>query len=447
MTEPLFGTDGIRGLANAEPLTPPTLARIGRAIGETLRARGGRPRAVIGRDTRVSGPMVGGAVLSGLLSAGIDVLVAGVLPTPGVARLAIARRCGIGVVVSASHNPAPDNGVKVFLGDGRKAGDDFAAEVEARLERAPEPADPGRYEALANATDEYLDLLLADFEGLSLRGLRIVADAANGAMHEAAPRALARLGAEVVARNVRPNGTNINRRCGALHPEPMARAVAREKADAGVSFDGDGDRAIFSDEAGRILDGDAVMAILARDLLARRRLPKRRVTTTVMANLGLELSLAEIGVELVRTPVGDRFVTEEMDRDGTALGGEQSGHLIVRRGRRLLGDGLETALHLLTARVRAGAPLSALGACYSRAPQTLLNIRVSRKPDLLRLPGVADAVRAAETELDGRGRIVLRYSGTEPLARVMVEAPDLARARGAARRIANVIEAQIGSPS
>lgn len=449
MGESLFGTDGIRGRANVEPLVPERLAAIGRALGETLIARGGPPSAVLGRDPRSSGPMVGSAVLSGLLAAGVDVRVGGVLPTPAVARIALADGDGIGVVVSASHNPADDNGVKVFLGNGRKADDGFAAEVEERLAAGPGAGGGpvGRYRAFHGARDEYVDLLLADFPGLDLSGLTVLVDAANGATHETAPAALERLGAEVIAIHASPDGQNINEGCGALHPEAMAAEVAKRGADAGVSFDGDGDRAIFADETGRILDGDATMAILARDLLARGRLAGETVVVTVMSNLGLTLSLEEAGARLVRTPVGDRFVVEEMDHGGFALGGEQSGHVIVRSGNRLIGDGLETALHLLEALRRAGGPLSGLGSVFSRAPQTLLNVRVREKPELMELPGVAAAVKSAEERLGGRGRILLRYSGTEPLARVMVEANDASLTRDTAESIAAVIQSRIGSES
>jgi phosphoglucosamine mutase len=336
--------------------------------------------------------------------------------------------------------------VKVFLGSGRKADQAFIDEVEARLDGpAAAGAETGRYEVLKDAGSAYVDLLLSGFGDLDLTGTKVLVDAANGAMSEVAPLALERLGAEVLLRHGRPDGRNINDGCGALHPEGMARAVRRAGAHLGVSYDGDGDRAIFADERGRILDGDATMAILARDLLARDRLPGRKIVTTVMSNLGLATSLSDVGVGLVRTPVGDRFVVEAMERGGYALGGEQSGHIVVRHGKRLIGDGLETTLLVLGALVRSGEPLSSLGNCFARAPQTLLNVRVRAKPDLHAHDGVAAAVRDVEARLGDRGRVVLRYSGTEPLARVMVEANDLDLSRDAARSIADVIQAWIGS--
>jgi phosphoglucosamine mutase len=445
----LFGTDGIRGRANQGSLAPSQLVKIGRALGATLIDSSARKRVLVGRDTRLSGPMVGSAIVSGLLSAGVDVAVAGVLSTPAVARLTMAGRYGLGIVISASHNPAHDNGVKVFLANGRKPDPEFAEEVEARTDTGPCPGGEksGRYEALHDAPNAYLDLLLKEFDGLDLTGVRVAVDCANGATSAAGPRALVRLGADVVPVAAKPNGTNINYRCGSTWPRTICRAVVEERADVGIAFDGDGDRVIFADETGAVVDGDATMAILARDLKARRRLPHGTVAATVMSNLGLEQSLKEIGAKLVRTPVGDRYVVEEMDRGGFALGGEQSGHLIVRRGKRMVGDGLETALHLLAARGRAGESLSRLGRCFVRAPQRLINIPVRERPPLEELPEVSDAVRRAKEDLADEGRVVVRYSGTEPVARVMVEAIDPLRMAEAADGIATIIRREIGSTS
>jgi phosphoglucosamine mutase len=447
MSAPLFGTDGIRGRVGREPLTPPTLARLGGAIGAVMHDRGLRPRVLLGRDPRRSGPMVGGALLSGLLAAGIDVTVGGVLPTPAVARLSRKRRAGAGIVVSASHNPAGDNGVKIFLGTGRKADPGFEAAVAERLEDDPAAGGgtPGSYRAWPEATDAYVEQVLRDFPDLSLAGLRIAVDCANGAMSGPAPEALRSLGAEVAALHAAPNGANINRRCGALHPKVVGRAVARTGADVGITFDGDGDRCLFADEGGRVLDGDAVLAVLARDLLDRGRLPRRTVVATVMSNLGLERSLEEIGARLVRTAVGDKHVVARMAEGRFALGGEQSGHLVVRRGTRLIGDGLETALHLLAALVRAGGPLGEMAACFTRCPQCLVNVPVRERTPLAEIPSVHSAIREAEASLAGDGRVLVRYSGTEPLARVMVEGPGRAVTRRTAERIAAAIDTEIGS--
>jgi len=443
----LFGTDGIRGLANQGSLAPTQLVKIGRALGATLRANGGPHRVLVGRDTRLSGPMVGSAVVSGLLSAGVDVATSGVLPTPSVARLTMAGRYGLGIVISASHNPAQDNGVKVFLRNGRKPDPEFAEEVEARTDTGPCPKGEktGAYRVMHDAVDAYLDLLMADFDGLDLTGVKVAVDCANGATSVTAPKLLERLGATVTAVAATPTGTNINRRCGSTFPKTIQRAVRDAKADVGIAFDGDGDRVIFADETGAVVDGDATMAILARDLKKRRRLPHGTVAATVMSNLGLEQSLKEIGAKLVRTPVGDRYVVEEMDRGGFSLGGEQSGHLIVRKGRRMVGDGLETALYLLAARNRAGEPLSRMGGCFAKAPQRLINIPVRERPPLEELSDVSEAIRRAKEDLADEGRVVVRYSGTEPVARVMVEALDAERMIAAAEGIAEVIRREIGS--
>jgi phosphoglucosamine mutase len=446
-----FGTDGIRGRVNREPLVPETLARIGRALGEELLSRGGPRRVLMGRDTRISGPMVGGALLSGLLASGVGVTVGGVLPTPAVARLTLSGRFGMGIVVSASHNPPRDNGIKVFLGNGRKGDAAFEAAVEARIEAGPGemPAGDatGRYEAWAGAAEDYIERLLADFLELDLDGFRIVADCGNGAHTVTAPPALTRVGADVRAIHASPNGKNINRGCGATKAGTVAKAVVEMSAELGVAFDGDGDRAVFADETGAVLDGDAVMAILARDLLSRRSLPHRVVVATVMSNIGLDRALAEIGVRLVRTDVGDQHVARAMEEGGYRLGGEQSGHILVRRGRRLVGDGLETALHLLAALRRSGGRVSELAACFRRSPQHLVNIRVSERRPLDEVDGVSSAIAEVERDLGNEGRVLVRYSGTERLARVMVEGPSRETVRQAAARIAAVIEREIGAES
>jgi phosphoglucosamine mutase len=442
----LFGTDGIRGVANREPLTPETLARIGRAIGRAALERG-RPRtAVLGRDTRESGGMVASAVAAGLASAGFTVRDAGLLSTPAVAILLRRRRAGLGIAVSASHNPWPDNGVKVFLAGGLKADREFEERVEAILatpsESGPEPVGP----VLASPDDgrAYVDEVRSEFRGRVLAGLRLAVDCANGALSGTAPEELARLGAEVHPLFDRPDGRNINERCGALHPEVVARATKRLGADAGIAFDGDGDRALFADGRGRALSGDATLAVLARRLAARRRLPRRTVVATVMSNLGLARSLSEAGISLVTVPVGDRSVVSAMRAGGFALGGEQSGHVVVRRGTRLVGDGLLTAIHLLRAIREERKPLSELAACFVRAPQHLVNVPVRAKPPLEEVPGLRDAVRVEEERLGAGGRVLVRYSGTEPLARVMVEGLRATESRMAADRIAAAIRQAIG---
>jgi len=447
LTTGLFGTDGIRGVVNREPLTPTTLTALGRAIGEEVIATGAPRRALIGRDTRLSGPMVGSAVVSGLLAVGIDVTVTAVLPTPAIAMLTRKGRFGLGVVISASHNPAGDNGVKLFTADARKANQKLEKSIERRLVKPGrlEAGSTGAYRTWHSAGETYVEALVDEFKNLDLSGLTIVADCANGAVCDTAPRALKALGARVIVIHGKPNGKNINRRCGATHPEVVARAVKKHGADLGVSFDGDGDRALFSDERGGVIDGDGTMAVLARDLKACRRLRNGQVVATVMSNVGLATSLAEVGVGLIRTDVGDRSVVTEMDRGGYALGGEQSGHIIVRRGNRLIGDGLATTLHLLGAFTRSKEPLSELAGCFAPSPQVLVNVRVAKKPALRSLPSVTKQIREVERELGDAGRVLVRYSGTEPLLRVMVEGPDRKSTGDAASRIASEIERKIGS--
>ncbi len=447
MTKGLFGTDGIRGAVNREPLTPATLSALGRAIGEELIASGAPRRALIGRDTRLSGPMVGSAVVSGLLAAGIDVTVAAVLPTPAIAMLTQKGRFGLGVVISASHNPAGDNGVKLFTANARKADPKVEKRIERRLAKPGSLVEgsTGAYRTWHGAGTAYVEALVDEFKSLDLSGLTIVADCANGAVCDTAPRALEALGARTIVIHGKPNGKNINRRCGATRPEVVARAVKKHAADLGVSFDGDGDRALFSDERGGVIDGDATMAVLARDLKAGRRLRNRQVVATVMSNVGLATSLAEVGVGLIRTDVGDRSVVTEMDRGGYALGGEQSGHIVVRRGQRLIGDGLATTLHLLAALVGSGGPLSELAGCFAKSPQVLVNVRVEEKPGIRSLPSVTKKIRQVERELGDAGRVLVRYSGTEPLLRVMVEGPNRKSTTVAAHRIATEIERTIGS--
>ena len=442
----LFGTDGIRGEANREPLTPETLARIGRAIGRALIARGGPATALVGRDTRISSAMVAAAVSAGLASAGVGVRDGGELPTPVVAFLMRKQALGAGIAVSASHNPWRDNGVKVFLAGGFKADPEFERAVELRLaDPGPAPDEmPRSIHSAPVQVYEYIRAMEREFPDRPLEGLTLVADCANGAPVWCARELLRFYGATVHAIADRPNGCNINEGCGALHPGVMAAAVKRRRAHGGVSFDGDGDRAIFADETGRVLDGDAILAILARRLLAERRLPKRTVVATVMSNLGLARSLAEEKVKLVTVPVGDRSVVEAMRAGGFSLGGEQSGHIVVKKGSRLIGDGVVTALRVFRAITDTGRPLSELAACFTAAPQHLVNVRVARKPPLLEIEAVRRALEEAEKGLGGDGRILLRYSGTEPLARVMVEGLDAGRTRLAAESIAGAIRREIG---
>jgi phosphoglucosamine mutase len=450
----LFGTDGVRGVANAAPLTPELTCRLGRVAATCLaeRARKTRRRAavLVARDTRISGPLLEQALVAGILSAGVDALVAGVLPTPAVAFLTPALGAAGGAVLSASHNPFEDNGVKLFSAEGDKLPDAWEDEIEARLDADREGARPtgariGRVRAVRGAERRYLAGLRASLpQGFDLGGCRLVLDCAHGATYRVAPRLFRSLGAEVAALGSRPSGTNINRDVGALHPEALQARVRATPGAIGLAFDGDGDRLIVVDEAGAVRDGDHVLAVCARALLARGELRGRVVVSTVMANLGLERTLGSLGVGMVRTPVGDRYVLEEMRRLGANLGGEQSGHVIFLDHART-GDGLLTALQLLRAVREAGQPLSTLAATVDKCPQVLLNVRVRARPPLEELRGVRDALARWQDKLDGRARFLVRYSGTEPLARVMVEGDDHTTIEAAAREIAAAIDEEIGA--
>jgi phosphoglucosamine mutase len=445
----LFGTDGIRGVANEEPLTPDLAYRVGRELVATLRAERGqdRTRVVIGRDTRRSGPLLESAIAAGLLSAGADCFSVGVLPTPGIALLTRALEADGGIVLSASHNPFEDNGIKLFSAEGTKFPDAWEDEIERRLSGADEAprarrGDIGQLVTYARAEAYYVDFLTRCFP-LDLSGLTIALDCAHGATHRVAPRVFEKLGARVTAIGTRPTGTNINAGFGALHPERLRERVTRRRADVGFAFDGDGDRLISVDASGEVRDGDYALAIIARHLGERRRLKDNVVVTTVMANLGLDESLATAGIRVVKTQVGDRYVHEEMQRIGANAGGEQSGHLLFL-DHAPTGDGILSALALLSVMRETGEPLASLAACMRKFPQVLLNVPVRAKPPLDSLPGLLDRVREFEGEMDGAGRVLLRYSGTESLARVMIEGADAARIRVMAEELGTLIRAELG---
>lgn len=445
----LFGTDGIRGIANEEPLTPELAFRVGRELVATLRLDHGiaRPRLVIGRDTRLSGPLLESALVAGLLSAGGDCYAVGVLPTPAIALLTRRLEAHGGIVLSASHNPFADNGIKLFSAEGTKFPDAWEDAIERRLARgdtAPRARGDriGRLVVHTRAEADYADYLCRAFP-LDLGGFTVALDCAHGATYRVAPRVFRRLGARVLTLGARPTGTNINAGCGALHPEGLQRHVRARRASVGFAFDGDGDRLISVDHTGEIRDGDHALAIAARHLAARGRLKGNLVVTTVMANLGLERSLAEAGIGIVRTQVGDRYVFEEMQRLGANLGGEQSGHLLFL-DHSPAGDGLLSALVLLSVVVERGEPLAALAGCLTKYPQVLVNVPVGAKPPLPSIPGLAARLAAFERELGQAGRLLVRYSGTEPLARVMVEGADSARVHAMADELAALIRAAAG---
>ena len=446
----LFGTDGIRGVANEPPLTPDLAFRVGRELVATLRAERGveRARLVIGRDTRRSGPLLESAIVAGILSAGGDCYAVGVLPTPGIALLTRALDADGGIVLSASHNPFQDNGIKLFSSGGTKFPDAWEDEIEARLEGAdgaPQAKGSaiGRLVAYDRAEAYYVDFLSRCFP-LDLGGMTIALDCAHGATYRVAPRLFKRLGARVVSVACRPDGTNINAGCGALHPEALARRVTAVGAAVGFAFDGDGDRLISADHRGEIRDGDYALAIAGRHLAARGRLKANVVVTTVMANLGLDAALSAAGVDVVKTQVGDRYVSEEMQRRGANLGGEQSGHLLFL-DHAPCGDGILSALAVLSVIRETGEDLASLATCMRKFPQVLVNVPVREKPPLDSLDDLGVRVRAFEGEMNGAGRILIRYSGTEALARIMIEGADGERIAAMADELAGVMRARIGT--
>jgi phosphoglucosamine mutase len=450
MSQRLFGTDGIRGVANEPPLTPDLAYRVGRELVATLaaqRADGSRTRLVIGRDTRRSGALLEAAMVAGLLSAGADCYTVGVLPTPGIALLTRALDAHGGIVLSASHNPFEDNGIKLFSAHGTKFPDAWEAQIEARLaaaDAAPRArgADIGRLVHYDRAEKYYVDFLTRCFP-LDLAGLTVVIDCAHGATFRVGPSVFRRLGARVVALCAQPDGTNINADCGALHPEGLQRRLRTVSADVGFAFDGDGDRLISVDHLGEIRDGDYALAIAGRHMAQQRRLNANTVVTTVMANLGLDESLKAAGIRVVKTQVGDRYVHEEMQKSGANLGGEQSGHLLFP-DYMPTGDGILSALALLSVVREAGEPLASLATCMRKFPQVLVNVRVREKPPIESIQGLGDRVGAFEKEMDGVGRVLIRYSGTEALARVMIEGADATRIQAMADELAGVIRTHIG---
>jgi phosphoglucosamine mutase len=429
MTRKLFGTDGIRGLTNSEPMTAQMALSVGMAAGAHFLRGDHRHRVVIGKDTRLSGYMMESALVAGFASVGMDVVLLGPMPTPAVAMLTKSMRADLGVMISASHNPFDDNGIKLFGPDGYKLSDDDERAIEKRLERGTKLAKPemiGRVRRIDDARGRYIHFLKSTFpEHLRLDGLKIAVDCANGAAYHVAPEALWELGAEVVPLGVKPDGLNINDKCGSTHPELLQETVVASGADIGLALDGDADRLIVVDEKGQLVDGDQLMALIALGLQRRGELRGDAVVATVMSNLGLERKFEQVGLELVRTQVGDRYVLEEMRRRGCNLGGEQSGHIILA-DHSTTGDGLVVGLQVLAALVEARAPASELLRQFEPLPQLLKNVRFNGGSEPLEADIVRKRIAAAEAELEGRGRLLIRKSGTEPLIRVMAEGDDMA---------------------
>jgi phosphoglucosamine mutase len=436
----LFGTDGIRGRWGSD-LDPDLVARLGRAAATVLGRGHPAPRILIGRDTRASGPDIERSLALGISSAGGVAASAGVIPTAAIARLVLGDY-EAGAVISASHNPAEDNGIKFFGHDGMKLPDAVENEIEAAMDEPVPNEAAGALSSVEHEADErYLTFLL---EGVTdLKGLRVVVDAANGAAYRLAPEAYRRAGANVEAINATPDGVNINADCGAVHPEGLIRAVAERGVDVGIAHDGDADRLIAVDETGEIVDGDQMLAICALEARERGALPKGAVVSTVMANLGFRKAMDREGIDIIETPVGDRYVLEAMLRQGIAMGGEQSGHLIFLE-RHTTGDGILSALRLMGIMASTGKSLSALAAAAPRLPQVLMNIRVVSRDGIAEATQIWDEVARVSSDLGGDGRVLVRPSGTEPLVRVMVEAATEPAARAAAQRIADAVSRALG---
>ncbi|HMI41207.1 MAG TPA: phosphoglucosamine mutase [Sphingomicrobium sp.] len=426
MTRKFFGTDGIRGLTNSEPMTAETALRVGQAAGAHFLRGDHRHRVLIGKDTRLSGYMMESALVAGFTSVGMDVVLVGPMPTPAVAMLTKSMRADLGVMISASHNPYRDNGIKLFGPDGYKLSDAGEMAIERRLEKEPKlakPEDIGRAKRIDDASGRYVHFAKSTFpERLRLDGVKVVVDCANGAAYNVAPQALWELGADVVALGVSPNGVNINDRCGSTAPQVLQERVLAERAHLGLALDGDADRLIVVDEKGRLIDGDQLMALIAIERARMGKLTGGAVVATVMSNLGLERRLWEAGIGLIRTKVGDRYVLEEMRARGCNVGGEQSGHIILT-DHATTGDGLVAGLQILAAMVEAGRPASELLNQFDPVPQLLKNVRFNGGAPL-ETKAVKARIAVAEAELEGRGRLVIRKSGTEALIRVMAEGDD-----------------------
>lgn len=446
----LFGTDGVRGVANVYPMTTEMAMQIGRAAAYIFKNGLRRHRIVIGKDTRLSGYMIENALSAGICSMGVDVLLVGPLPTPGIANITSSMLADAGVVISASHNPFQDNGIKFFSSDGFKLPDEMEIRIEDLIfskkidSLRPIATEVGKAYRIDDAIGRYVVFLKSTFpKDLDLSGLKIVLDCANGAAYKVAPAVLEELGAEVIALGVKPNGSNINAGCGSLHPEVISEAVKEHRADLGIALDGDADRVIFVDEFGNEVDGDHIMAICAIDLLKQKKLRKNTVVATVMSNMGLDIAMKKAGGKVIKTAVGDRYVVEEMRRSGYNLGGEQSGHMIFL-DHNTTGDGTLTALQVLAVMRRHNKGLAELAEVMIPLPQVLVNVRVSEKRDIMIFPEIAGLVREIEEKVGDEGRILIRYSGTEPLLRIMIEGHDKYKITNWAKEIAELVGKNIG---
>jgi phosphoglucosamine mutase len=448
----LFGTDGVRGTANVHPMTASVALSLGQAVAHVFRSRvGNRPKIVIAKDTRLSGYMFEDALASGINSMGVEVIQVGPMPTPALAFLTVDMRCDAGVMITASHNQYQDNGIKFFGADGFKLPDAVEERIErlvatGELQAQLAPADEvGQAHRIDDASGRYVVFLKKTFpRDRTLDGMRVALDCANGAAYKVGPTVLHELGAEVFAQGVEPNGRNINAGVGSLYPEQLAARVRELRADVGIALDGDADRCVLVDDRGQILDGDVLMALCARDLVERKLLKGGGLVATVMSNLGLEKAVEELGIDLVRTQVGDRYVVEAMRAGGYNLGGEQSGH-VVFLDETTTGDGLMSALQVLGLMARSGQRLSELASTFQRFPQVMINVPVEEQRPIDSLPTMQQAIRDVESALEGRGRVLIRYSGTEPKARVMVEGDDEAQVNDFARQLAEELKRAVGA--
>ncbi len=452
MEKKLFGTDGVRGIANIEPMTTEMAMQLGRAAAFVFKDdTNRRHRVVIGKDTRLSGYMIENALVAGICSMGVDVLIVGPLPTPGIAFITSSMRADAGVVISASHNPYQDNGIKFFSSDGYKLPDDLELKIEDLIinhrldELRPIADEVGKAYRISDAIGRYVVFLKNTFpKDLDLKGLRIVLDCANGAGYKVAPAVLTELGAEVIPIGVSPNGMNINDGCGSMHPEVMAEKVCEYRADLGIALDGDADRVIFVDEKGVEVDGDHIMALCGTELINAGQLKKKTIVATVMSNMGLDIAMKKAGGKVVRTAVGDRYVVEEMLNNGYNLGGEQSGHMVFL-DHNTTGDGILSALQVLAIIQRSGKKLSELSQVMTSLPQVLVNVQVRKKADLKKISPIREVIDQVEAELGDTGRVLVRYSGTEPLLRVMIEGEDQSRIETLAEQVAGAVREHLGA--
>ena len=446
----LFGTDGVRGVANEYPMTAEMALNIGRSTAYLFKRKGHTPRIIIGKDTRVSGYMLESALVSGICSMGVNALLVGPLPTPGIAFATSSMRADAGIVISASHNPFQDNGIKIFSSDGFKLPDERELEIEKLIfsnsmdPLHPSPSELGKAYRIDDARGRYIVFLKNTFPNeYTLEGTKIVLDCAHGATYRVAPDTFFELGADVTSLFDDPNGENINDNCGSQHPETLAEKVVKRKADVGFAFDGDGDRLITVDEKGSVLTGDQIIAICAREMKEEERLNNNLLVSTVMSNIGLGIALKELGIENAITKVGDRYVLEEMQAKGASIGGEESGHVIFLQ-HHTTGDGIITALQVLAVMKKRQKPLSELAKVMTVFPQKLINVDVKTKPELSTIPEIDEVIRDVEEQLGDRGRVLVRYSGTQSMCRVMVEGPSPEDTERYCRQIADVIRGKLG---